>query len=43
MSPSKICFAIAAVCFLLTLLTVSLGSFNLTALGLLFIAVGLFL
>lgn len=40
---SKIMFGIAAVCFLLALLTVSLGSLDLVTLGLLFIALGLFL
>lgn len=40
---SKIMFGIAAVCFLLSLLTVSLGALNLVTLGLLFIALGLFL
>jgi hypothetical protein len=40
---NKIMFGIAAVCFLLSLLTISLGTLNLVTLGLLFIALGLFL
>lgn len=40
---NKLMFGIAAVCFLLSLLTISLGTLNLVTLGLLFIALGLFL
>lgn len=40
---SKIMFGIAAVCFLLALLGVGLGGLDLMILGLLFIALGLFL
>lgn len=39
MSPSRICFIAAAVCFALTLFAI--GAFNWTALGLLLLAVGL--
>lgn len=40
---NKIMFGVAAVCFLLALLTVTVGSLNLVTLGLLFLALGLFL
>jgi hypothetical protein len=40
---SKIMFGISAACFLLALLTVTLGSLNLVTLGLLFLALGMFL
>jgi hypothetical protein len=40
---SKIMFGIAVVCFLLALLGVGLGGLDLMILGLLFIALGLFL
>lgn len=40
---SKIMFGIAVVCFLLSLLGVSLGGLELITLGLLFLALGLFL
>lgn len=43
MTVNKIMFGLAALCFLLVLLTVTLGTLNLTALGLLFLALGLFL
>ncbi len=42
-TTNKLMFGIAAGCFLLSLLTVSLGSLNLVTLGLLFLALGLFL
>lgn len=43
MSISKIMFGVAAACFLLSLLTVTLGALNLVTLGLFFLALGLFL
>jgi hypothetical protein len=36
-------FAIAALCFLLSLLTVTIGTFNLVTAGLLFLALGMLL
>ena len=40
---NKIMFGVAAACFLLALLGVSLGGLDLMILGLLFLALGLFL
>lgn len=43
LTVNKIMFGLAVLCFLLALLGVTLGTFNLVTLGLLFIALGLFL
>ena len=43
LTVNRIMFALAAVCFLLALLGVALGAFDLVTLGLLFIALGLLL
>lgn len=41
LSISKLLFIAAAVCFLLSLLTVTLGALNLVTLGLFFLALGM--
>ncbi len=41
LTVNRIMFGLAALCFLLALLGVALGTFNLVTLGLLFLALGL--